>query len=166
MGTIQIGHLEHSTDTFEDWWLCLEGAPGLVFAQGQVEESETGTLHIQVYTEWQTSVRRTEVIKRAGKGHWTSRRESRTQCRDYCKKVESRVLSFDTIGTFRPDVKKDPMASPKKQAIKMLMDGLSPVEICAISPEIFFTHHKSICETWMMLQTVAQTKHLRTEEEE
>lgn len=165
MGTIQIGHLEHTTDTFEDWWLCLQGAPGLVYAVGQVEEAETGTLHIQVYTEWQTSVRRTEVVKRAGKGHWEPRRGTRTQCRDYCRKKDSRVMKLGEIGKWRPDVKSDPMESPKKQALKMLMDGMDPREICEKSPEVFFTHHRAILETWQMLQSCNLSKKLRDEEE-
>ena len=165
MGTIQIGHLEHSTDTFADWWLCLEGAPGLVYAVAQIEEAETGTLHIQVYTEWQTSLRLSEIIKRAGKGHWEPRRGTCTQCRDYCRKKDSRVEKLGELGTWRPDVKSDPLESPKKQAIAMLMAGLSPLDICQKSPEVFFTHHRAILETWQMLQQCNLASKLTEEEE-
>lgn len=164
MGTIQVGHLEYSTDTFHDWWMCLESAPGLVYAVGQIEEAETGTLHIQVYTEWKQSVRRSEVIKRAGPGHWEPRRGTRTQCRDYCKKKDSRVEKLGEFGTWRPDVKSDPLESPKMRALKWLTEGLSPVDICAIAPDVYFTHHRAINETWSMLQTVKTNGIIREEE--
>lgn len=163
MGTIQVGHMEHSTDTFFDWWLCLEGAPGLKYAVGQIEEAETGTFHIQVYTEWAQSVRRSEVIRRAGKGHWEPRHSTRKACRDYCTKTDSRIETLGEIGTWRPDVRKNSKESPKRIAIQMLMDGKTPVEICAEAPDVFFTHHRSILETWKMLQ---QCKLMSHDEEE
>ena len=44
------------------WETKVRHAPGLVYAVGQIEESpETGQLHIQAYTEWQTSKRRSEI---------------------------------------------------------------------------------------------------------
>lgn len=166
MGTIQVGHLEFSTDTFQDWWLSLESAPGLVYAIGQIEEAETGSLHIQVYTEWKTSVRRSEVIRRAGKGHWEPRRGSRTQCRDYCRKKDSRVDKLGEFGTWRPDVKADPTESPKSVALRMLVEeGKTPAEICAERPDVFFTHHRSILETWKILQQVHLMHKLHDEEE-
>lgn len=165
MGTIQVGHLEHSTDTFYDWWQVCTNAPGLVYAVAQIEEAETGTLHIQVYTEWQQSLRRAEVAKRAGNGHWEARKGTRTQCRDYCRKKDSRVEKLGETGTWRPDVKADPTESPKARALKMLMDGMDPRQICEESPEVFFTHHRAILETWKMLQSCNLSKKLEDEEE-
>lgn len=166
MGTIQVGHLEHTTDTFADWWLCLQGAPGLVYAVGQIEEADTGSLHIQVYTEWKTSLRRSEVIKRAGSGHWTPRRESRTQCRDYCRKKESRVEKLGEIGTWRADVASEPMESPKVVALRMLIEeGKNPAQIVAERPDVFFTHHRAILETWKMMQGLDLSNLLSSEEE-
>jgi len=164
MGTIQLGHLEHHTDTFMDWWEVCKDAPDLVYAIAQIEEAETGTLHIQVYTEWKTSLRRSEVSKRAGMGHWEPRRGSRTQCRDYCRKKDSRVEKLGEFGEWRPDIVSNPVESPKAQAIAWLMEGLTPAEICAKSPEVFFTHHRSILETWKMLQTCNINRILQEEE--
>lgn len=164
MGTVQYGHLEHSTDTFLDWWEVLQNAPGLVYAIAQIEEAETGTLHIQVYTEWQTSLRRTEVAKRAGNAHWEARKGTRTQCRDYCRKKDSRVEKLGEYGDWRPDVKSDPTESPKARALKMLMAGLNPRQICEEAPEVFFTHHRAILETWQMLQSCNLSKKLDEEE--
>lgn len=164
MGTVQLGHLEHHTDTFMDWWEVCQNAPDLVYAIAQIEEAETGTLHIQVYTEWKTSLRRNEVIRRAGNGHWEPRRGSRTQCRDYCRKKDSRVEKLGEFGQWRADIVSNPVESPKAQAIKWLMEGMTPAEICAKSPEVFFTHHRSILETWKMIQVV-QTNNIVSEEE-
>lgn len=166
VGTIQLGHLEHSTDTFEDWWNVLEAAPDLVYAIGQIEEAETGTLHIQVYTEWKTSLRRSEVIRRAGNGHWEARQGTRTQARDYCRKKDSRVKKLGEFGKWRPDVKSEPAESPKMIALRLLVEeGKNPAEICAEYPAVFFTHHRAILETWKMLQTVSMNRKVRDEEE-
>lgn len=164
IGTIHAGHLEHSTDTFYDWWQVLESAPGLIYACGQIEEGDSGTMHIQVYTEWQTSLRRSEVVKRAGNGHWEARRGTRTDARTYCRKSDTRIERLGEYGKWRPDVKSDPLASPKKLAIKWLMEGLTPVEICEKDPNVFFTHHRSILETWKMLQSCNLKKKLDEEE--
>jgi len=165
LGTVWPGHLEFSTDTFHDWWCTLQAAPGLAYAIAQVEESDEGKLHIQVYTEWKQSVRRSEVAKRAGNAHWEPRRGTRTEARDYCRKKDSRVEKLGEFGTWRPDVASDPTESPKNRALKMLMEGLTPQQICAVDPNVFFTHHRSIIETWKMLQLVQQTNVLICEEE-
>ena len=152
IGTVWPGHLEFSTDTFYDWWATLQCAPGLVYAIGQIEESDEGKLHIQVYTEWKQSVRRSEVAKRAGNAHWEPRRGTRSEARDYCRKKDSRVEKLGELGQWRPDVQGDPKESPKARALQMLMNGMNPKQICIEAPDVFFTHHRAILETWKMLE--------------
>lgn len=152
LGTVWPGHLEFSTDTFQHWWLTLQSAPGLIYAVGQIEESEEGKMHIQVYTEWKTSMRRSEVAKRAGDAHWEPRRGTRTQARDYCRKKESRVHSLGEHGLWRPDISSAPQESPKARALKMILAGMNPKQIAIEAPDVFFTHHRSILETWKMLE--------------
>ncbi len=137
-------------DAYEAFWRELADAPGLKYGIAQIERSpDTGQLHIQAYTEWAQSKRRSEVYKILP-SDLDFRRGSRDVARDYCRKTDSRVKVLPELGEWRKE--KPPSISPKQRALSYLRDGLSPVEICAMDPECYFTHWRSINAVFGSLQ--------------
>ncbi len=134
-------------DAFETFWEELTDAPGLKYAVGQIERADTGSLHIQAYTEWASSKRRSEVYKILP-SNLDFRRGSRDDARDYCRskvwngKDKGQVKRLPDIGEWRKE--KPPAISPKQRALALLRQGLSPAEICSRDPECYFTHWRSI----------------------
>lgn len=135
-------------DAFESFWEELTDAPGLKYGIAQIERSpDTGSLHIQAYTEWATSKRRSEVYK-IFPSSLDFRRGSRDDARDYCRskvwkgKDKGQVKRLPELGEWRKE--KPAAVSPKQRALAHLRMGLSPAEICSIDPECYFTHWRSI----------------------
>lgn len=130
------------------WETKVRHAPGLVYAVGQIEESpETGQLHIQAYTEWQTSKRRSEISKIIA-GHLEYRKGSREDARDYCRKKKwkgkdkGQVMKLPECGKWR--VAKPQSQSPKQRVLNLLRLGFAPEEILYRDPEGYFTHYRAI----------------------
>lgn len=130
------------------WETKVRHAPGLVYAVGQIEESpETGQLHIQAYTEWQQSKRRSEVGKLIA-GHLEYRKGSREDARDYCRKKKwkgkdkGQVMKLPECGKWR--VAKPQSQSPKQRVLNLLRLGFAPEEILHKDPEGYFTHYRAI----------------------
>ena len=117
-------------DAYEACWRDLADAPGLKYGIAQIERSpDTGQLHIQAYTEWAQSKRRSEVYKIFPSDlDW--RRGHRTDARDYCRvkvyrgKDKGQVKRLPELGEWRTE--KSPGFSPKQRALSYLRDGLSP----------------------------------------
>ena len=128
-------------DAFEAFWQELAETSWLKYGIAQIERSDTGSLHIQAYTEWGKSKRRSEVYKILP-SNLDFRRGSREVARDYCRKTDSRVKVLPEIGKWRTE--KPAAVSPKQRALALLRQGLSPAEICATDPECYFTHWRSI----------------------
>ena len=135
-------------DAFTDFWQELTEAPGLKYGIAQIERSpDTGSLHIQAYTEWAQSKRLKEVYKILP-SNLDFRRGSRDDARDYCRvkvwkgKDKGQVKRLPEIGEWRKE--KAVAVSPKQRALAHLRMGLSPAEICSVDPECYFTHWRSI----------------------
>lgn len=154
-GTVHLGHLEseNEEDFFEELealWANLEKDSRVVFGCGQFERAESGTLHGQIYLEFSKSLRVTQVRK-VIEGNWEPRRGTRTQCRDYHTKAESRVESLPDYGEWRVERKGGGVqaAGPKARAMDYIVrQGLSPAEIAVLDPECYFTFHHSIRALW------------------
>lgn len=130
---------------------------GLTFAKGQMETTDSGKLHLQVYCEFQTSLRAKQVATRLGLktsnliptratgGHWIDyRRGTKEAACKYVSKTDSRVGLEFSWGTMKLD-KVSPEARPKTRALAYLInDGLSPAEIAILDPEAYFTHYAAI----------------------
>jgi len=61
----------------------------LNFLVASLESGKSGTVHIQLYAEFKTRVRLTQIKKLgsgAERGHWEKRRGTPAQARDYCMK--------------------------------------------------------------------------------
>ena len=151
----------------EYWENDVRHAPGLVYAVGQIEESpETGQLHIQAYTEWQSSKRRSEISKIIA-GHLEYRKGSREDARDYCSKKKwkgkdkGQVMKLPIVGKWRKARKQQ--VSPKQRVLNLLRLGFAPEEILQKDPEGYFTHFRAIDH--MYNQMVRAGISLITEEE-
>lgn len=154
-GTVHLGHLEseNEEDFFEDLeqaWAKLEKDSRVVFGCGQFERGESGTLHGQIYLEFSKSLRQTQVSKVIN-GNWEPRHGTRTQCRDYHTKSESRVEALPDFGEFRAERAAGGVQAvgPKARALHYITrEGLTPSEIAALDPECYFTFHHSIRALW------------------
>ncbi len=156
-------------EEYERFWANLQDfAPGLRWLNGQIERSpETGCLHIQCYSEWKVSKRRSEVFKIIP-SHIEARKGSREDARDYCKskvwrgKDKGQVLVLPDIGEWRKETSTQSV-SPKQRAIGMLKQGFTPEQILQHDVECYFTHFRAIQHIYS--QMVASGITLITEEE-
>lgn len=84
-------------------------------------------------------------------------------CVRYVGKSDSRVGELQPLGVV-PTKKKNTNPNPKAIALQWLMEGKTPQEICAKAPDVFFTHHRAIMETYKMLQVCVMQDLLGEEE--
>ena len=141
---------------FERWWDTVSDLPNLRYAIAQIERSpHTGTLHIQAYTEWSRSKRRSEVYK-IFPASLEPRKGSRDDARDYCRrkkwkgKDKGQVKRLPEIGEWR--AAKQSGVSPKQRALDYLTKGFVPADILRMDPEVYFTHHRAIEATYRLLE--------------
>lgn len=152
-GTINIGHLvgDDSEESFKEalaeCWAKLGDDTRLAFACGQTEVGgESGRLHAQVYLEFTTSLRKTQVLKVLN-GSFEPRWGSRTQAREYHTKSLTRVEALPDVGEFRKERSHggETREGPKARCLRMLtQEGLTPSDIALSDPEAYFTFHRSI----------------------
>lgn len=155
MCTVFAGHVENEgLENFDEWWSHLCVQPGLRYAIGQVEKCpKTGTLHIQAYTEWTSSLRVSELSGRI-QADWRFRRGSRSEARDYCRLAtnhgvpKGKIRDLPEHGEWRPEGTVSEDMTPKQRALQYLARGMSPREIARYHPDVFFTHHRAILETY------------------
>lgn len=163
---------EHSDveiyEEFQRYWRSLQDSPGLRWLNGQIERSpDTGCLHIQAYSEWKVSKRRSEVAKIIP-SHVEARKGSREDARDYCRsktwrgKEKGQVLVLPDIGEWRKETR-TVSESPKQRAIGMLKQGFTPEQILQHDVECYFTHFRAIQHIYS--QMLASGITLSTEEE-
>lgn len=157
---------------FERYWFCFAETAklyGCRYAIGQIERSPTtGTLHIQVYTEWNRSRRRSEVYK-AFPASLEPRRGSRDDARDYCRKKKwkgkdkGQVKRLPEVGEWRQAKVSGP--SPKQRALDYLTKGFVPADILRMDPEVYFTHHRAIEACYNLMEKAAISLSTLDEEE-
>lgn len=66
----------------------------LSYFVGQLEQGESGNLHYQCYVEFEKKKRFTRVQRLFPGAHIEAREGTAIQARDYCQKVESRVIPY------------------------------------------------------------------------
>jgi hypothetical protein len=157
---------------YETWWLAyvMGGlAFGLKYAVAQIERSpQTGTLHIQAYTEWTKSKRRSEVYK-IFPASLEPRKGSRDDARDYCRKKtwrgkdKGQVMRLPEFGEWR--IEKSSQPSLKQRALDYLTKGFAPADILLHDPEVYFTHHRSIEASYNLACRAGISLSASTEEE-
>lgn len=171
--TVHYGHLgldalqnseEEFTTAIIDWWQELCESPALRYAVGQIERTKEGLLHGQVYTEWHDKIRGRTLVRRhqsSVKPRWADR----DVCRDYHRKSETRVAPLGEWGDWREESIVGEM-SPKQRALQYIIrDGLKPVEIAALDPDVYFTHHRAINELHKALTMAEQYENDRRDDE-
>lgn len=173
--TIHAKHLDldgcsavEVVEAFQKFWNQLQDLPGLRWLNGQVEMCpSTGNVHIQAYSEWKTSRRRSEVVKLIP-SHAEPRAGSREDARDYCRsktwrgKDKGQLLLLPDIGEWRKDNATQGV-SPKQRAIGMLKLGFTPEQILLSDVDAYFTHYRAIQHIYEVLLSAQVT--LSTEEE-
>lgn len=131
----------------------------------QAERNEELTrIHLQGYTEFKVSLRRSEAKKALGgfSGlHLEVREGSRGDARGYCiaknwkgeskrrcaGPFETGVWTADNIGS-APERK-----SQTETLVKCLLRGMSPAEIASAHPQAFFSHSRKVMDTHDALLT-------------
>lgn len=167
--TVHAGHLGledgHSLQEFIDgmnaWCSKLRDDTRLRYMCGQVEECpDTGTLHGQMYTEWNKSLRLSELIK-AAPSHAEYRKGTRTDAKDYCTlsvydgKDKGKIADLPAFGEWREDTEgRTKRESQKELAIHYLVnEGLTPNQIAAKDPLVYFTYHYAIEKLYAALHS-------------
>lgn len=160
IGTVNLGHIckksnwaevpeEEIIEELELHWNEILQLPNLKVARGQIERNTSGVLHINFGLKFKKVWRARTLQNKAGCWARPARNEAAVMA--YGKKQETRVKELANFGELVQKKKTGPN-NPKQIAIAMLLDGKAPAEICAYSPEIFFTHHRAIMETWKMME--------------
>ncbi len=75
--------------------VLLEDYSDVRYAIWQLESGENHTPHLQGYVEWKNKKSLSACVLQHGHAHWSPRRGSRDQARDYCRKEETRVSGTD-----------------------------------------------------------------------
>lgn len=160
IGTVNLGHVCKKTDWTEvpeeeileelrlHWNDALK-LPNLKIARGQIERNSSGVLHIQFGLKF-SKVWRARTLENV-LGCWAEPAQNEVAVMEYGKKLDTRVEALPNFGHLSKKKTVGPK-NPKAIAIQMILDGLTPAEICARNTEVYFTHHRAIMETWKMLE--------------
>ena len=172
--TVNLGHIDSKLDwsllsedeqieELEAHWEHLCSMPNLTIGRGQIERNKSGVLHINGGLKF-GRVWRARTLENKGRC-WARPAKNEQAVLNYGKKQDTRVKELENFGTKK--AKKPSLGSPKQNAIDMLLAGKTPVDICQEAPDVFFTHHRAILETWKMLQVVKTTgRRMAIDEEE
>lgn len=174
IGTVNLGHICKKTDwstvpeeeiieEMELHWNDILKLPNLLVARGQIERNSSGVLHINFGLKFRKVWRARTLQNKAGCWARPARNEAAVMA--YGKKQETRVKELVNFGKLKTPKKTGPV-NPKQIAIAMLLDGATPVEICRDHPDVFFTHHRAILETYKMLGAVAKNVKFKSEDAE
>jgi hypothetical protein len=155
LGTVWIGHTgndeedDHDVvlDALEAHWAKMIEHPGIKFAAGQVEVSDTGNLHIQCAVATIDSKRWGWMAKHLP-AHWEPAADWNSVL-EYVKKSDSRIKALPMYGT-PPTVKtsSSKRGSLKLEAINLLKSGMDPGQIARKHPEVYFVHWRAINEMY------------------
>jgi len=158
--TVNLGHVkeglgdepeEVQINALEEHWASICALPNLSIARGQIERNKAGVLHINAGLKFK-KVWRGRTLMNKGRC-WADVADNEHAVMAYGKKTETRVEALPNFGEQKKRTKKGP--SKAETAVKLLLDGYSPAEICTIAPHVFFTHHRSIKEMWTTLQAAS-----------
>ena len=121
----------------------LSNVPDYRYLVYQMEKGENDTVHAQGYIEFKKGKKKRLSFMKArftDRFHFEMRRGTRTQARDYCMKVESRLdpnANPVEIGIWEPDVSKSKVPKSYVLAKEKLDSGKSPLQIAEESIEGF-----------------------------
>lgn len=156
--TVNLGHIgttdeemseEEIIEELKAHWAELLCLPNLSIARGQIERNKAGNLHINGGVKFSKVVRARTLQNRWS--CWADPANNESAVMAYGTKTDTRVEPLPNFGNIKQSTRKGGM-SPKDEAIQMLLDGLNPVQICALRPDVYFTHHRSIKETFAIME--------------
>ena len=169
--TVNLGHAGIDHDMEEDLQIAmlelhysaLCTSPNVKIVRAQIERNSKGILHINGAVKF-GKVTRARTLENKW-GCWAEPALNEAAVMQYGKKLDTRVKALPNVGEIKK--KKSGPQNPKERAIQMLIDGMDPMEICLKAPEVYFTHHRAIIETWKMMSAASsRTRMLRYGEEE
>lgn len=106
----------------------------------QLERGESGTEHLQGYTEFKRPVRMSTVKARINNAiHLEPRAGTRDQARDYCRKPESRLGDPVEQGDWVADGERTDI----KQVFEAIRAGASELEIAELNPTSYARHYRA-----------------------
>jgi hypothetical protein len=157
--TVNLGHIgddiaelseAEQIERLEEHWDNLLALPNVKIARGQIERNTNGVLHINGGVKF-SRVSRARTLQNKW-SCWADPANDEEAVLKYGTKTDTRVQRLPSVGKI--SAKASISKSPKQEAIGMLMDGMTPPEICARDPSVFFTHHRAIMETYKMMQSM------------
>lgn len=112
---------------------------------------DTDRFHAQCYSEWNDSLRLSQVIK-AIPSHVEMREGTRTQARDYSLKEETRVAELGSMGEWLPDAEETARVAGGKSSktlssiavAAIVEEGMTPEQIAKEYPKVYFQHYPRI----------------------
>ena len=124
------------------------------YACGQLEKCPTtGTLHHQIYVEFNESLRLSQVVK-LFPSNAEPRLGTRTDARDYCTsekyngKDKGKIGDHWEVGTWRADLEGRTKSQKARIIDYICNQGLEPRDIAKLDPEAYFSHWRSIQALW------------------
>lgn len=167
--TVNLGHVGLDTSASEDdiieklegHHLTLMSFPNVKLIRAQIERNSSGVLHINGAVKFKKVIR-ARTLENKWKC-WAEPALNEEAVMNYGKKIDTRVKELPNYGVKK--AAKPKVRRPKEKAIQMLLDGMDPMEICMKEPEVYFTHHRAIVETWKMLQAAKSSRRKWDEEE-
>ena len=157
--TVNLGHIgddiselseDEQTILLKAHWAHLLSLPNIKIVRGQIERNSNGVLHINGGVKF-TRVTRARTLQNKW-SCWADPAQDEEAVLKYGTKTDTRVERLESVGKISK--KASISRSPKQDALEWLMDGMTPPEICAKDPSVFFTHHRAIMETYKMLQSM------------
>lgn len=156
--TVNLGHICKKTDwsqvsedekiwQLEQHWAEVQKLPNAAIGRAQIERNSSGELHINGGIKF-SKVWRARTLENKWRC-WAEPAIDEQAVMRYGKKTETRVKALENFGAIVK--KKTGPKSPKLKAVQWILEGLTPAEICVKDPEVYFTHHRSILETYKML---------------
>lgn len=109
----------------------------------QLERGESGTLHHQMYCEFENQVRLSTIKQWLPRAHVESRKGSQSQAIDYCTKEDTRVDGPWEYGT----PKQQGARRDLEEIVTALHEGSTVKDIAISNPSTFIRYHRGI-ERW------------------
>ena len=121
---------------------------------------DTGKEHLQGYLEFKQPTRLSKLKKFDSQVHWESRKGTRDQARDYCRKEDTRKPDTDPIefGEWRKAGKRNDIHD---MAADIKDNGLKFTQVCEAYPDLVIKYHKGIHALIQGLQTAYKPEALR-----
>lgn len=145
-------HFYKDSDSFNTYLQQLDHIKYFCFQFEKGDEKEVE--HIQLYIEFEVGKRFDTMKKLFPRAHIESRKGSKEQARDYCRKADTRIGEVYEFGEFNEVGER----SDINDIIEMVRSGYSNTEIMSTFPKQYFMYNKHINT---VRQTLLEEKYSR-----